>query len=71
VNQLTREDHYEIVFLCHAALAQDSPNPPEFYINQIMGYHFALLTSLQKHQLETDLAEKKYLPPGPSIEIVK
>ena len=71
MNQLTSEDHYDVVFLCHAALAQDSPNPPEFYINQIMNYHFALLTSFQKKQLEQDLAEKRYLPPAPKIEIAK
>tara|TARA_B100000073_G_scaffold139835_1_gene115053 strand:- start:32 stop:292 length:261 start_codon:yes stop_codon:yes gene_type:complete len=71
VNQLTREDNFDIVCLCHAALAQDSPNPPEFYINQIMNYHFACLTSLQKDEVETYLAEKKYLPPAPKIEIAK
>lgn len=71
MNQLTREDNYEIVFLCHAAMAQDSPHPAEFYINQIMNYHFACLTSIQKEQLEKDLADKKYLPPTPKIEIVK
>ena len=68
---LTREDSFEIVCLCHAALAQDSPYPAEHYINQILNYHFADLTSFQKAELETFLAEKKYLPPAPKIEIAK
>lgn len=68
---LTREDSYEVVCLCHAALAQDSPFPPEHYINQILNYHYADLTSFQKSALEEYLAEKKYLPPAPKIEIAK
>lgn len=68
---LTRDDLFDIVCLCHAALAQDSPNPPTFYINQIMNYAYADLTKLQKEELETYLADKKYLPPAPKIELAK
>ena len=45
------------------ALAQDSPESPEFYINQILNLTFGYLTSDQRAELETYLAEKKYLPP--------
>ena len=48
---------------CHAALAQDSPNPPEFYLNQILGLVFGYADSKQKEKIEVYLAEKEYLPP--------
>jgi len=51
-----------VVCLCHAALAQDSPEPPKFYINQIMNLMFGYLTTAQRQEVETFLAEKKYLP---------
>ena len=35
-------DVLDVVCLCHAALAQDSPETPEFYINQIMNVMFAI-----------------------------
>ncbi len=52
----------DIVFLCHAALAQDSPELPTFYLNQILNRMFALLSSEQRAEVEVYLAEKKYLP---------
>lgn len=64
-------DIFDMVALCHAALAQDSPNPPEFYINQIMNLASAHMTAAQKEEIEVYLAEKKYLPPAPKIEIAK
>lgn len=64
-------DALEVVLLCHAALAQDSPETPTFYINQIMNVMFGYLTTEQKQEIETYLAEKKYLPPAPKIEIAK
>ena len=64
-------DVYDVVCLCHAALAQDSPEPPTFYINQIMNLMFGYLSSEQRQELEVYLAEKKYLPPAPKIEIAK
>jgi len=55
-------DALDIVCLCHAALAQDSPEPPTFYINQIMNVMFAYLSKEQRQEVEVYLAEKKYLP---------
>ena len=56
-------DVYDVVCLCHAALAQDSPEMPTFYINQIMNLMFGYLTKEQRQEVEVYLAEKKYLPP--------
>ena len=56
-------DVLDVVLLCHAALAQDSPESPEFYINQILNLTFGYLNSEQRAEVETYLAEKKYLPP--------
>ena len=63
-------DVLDVVLLCHAALAQDSPELPEFYLNQILNLMFGYLTSEQRAEVETYLAEKKYLPPV-NIEIDK
>ena len=68
---LMDDDVYDVVCLCHAALAQDSPEPPTFYINQILNLMFGYLSSEQRKELEVYLAEKKYLPPAPKIEIAK
>ena len=68
------EDLYDIAFLCHAALAQDSPNTKEHYINQILNMTWAHLPKHYRNQIAEDLAEKKYLPPVdlilPNKEIV-
>ena len=64
------EDVYDVVCLCHAALAQDSPEPPTFYINQIMNLMFGYLGKEQRQDIEVYLAEKKYLP-DVKIEISK
>ena len=63
-------DLLDVVCLCHAALAQDSPEPPTFYINQILNLMFGYLTSEQRAEVEEYLAEKKYLPPV-DIQIAK
>jgi len=55
-------DVLDVVCLCHAALAQDSPETPTFYINQIMNVMFAYLSKEQRQEVEVYLAEKKYLP---------
>ena len=55
-------DALDVVKLCHAALAQDSPETPTFYINQIMNLMFGYLTTAQREEVEKYLAEKKYLP---------
>ena len=64
-------DMLDVALLCHAALAQDSPEDPIFYINQILNRAHAYLTTAQKQEIEEYLAEKKYLPPAPKIEIAK
>ena len=63
-------DIYDVVCLCHAALAQDSPEVPSFYINQILNLMFGYLSMQQRKDLEVYLAEKKYLP-DVKIEISK
>lgn len=55
-------DMLDVVLLCHAALAQDSPETPTFYINQILNLMFGYLTTAQREEVEVYLAEKKYLP---------
>ena len=65
------EDILEIVLQCHAALAQDSPEPPTYYINQILNLSFGYLPVALRPKIDVYLAEKKYLPPAPKIEIAK
>ena len=61
------EDLYDLVCLCHAALAQDSPETPYTYLNAILGMAQGPLPRSYRDRVETYLAEKKYLPP---VEIV-
>ena len=61
------EDLYDLVCLCHAALAQDSPESPYTYLNAILGMAQGPLPRSYRDKVETYLAEKKYLPP---VEIV-
>ena len=63
-------DILDVVLLCHAALAQDSPEVPSFYLNQILNLMFAYCTTEQRKEVEEYLAEKKYLPEV-KIEISK
>tara|TARA_Y100000401_G_scaffold55883_1_gene44192 strand:+ start:151 stop:372 length:222 start_codon:yes stop_codon:yes gene_type:complete len=55
-------DALDVVLLCHAALAQDSPETPTFYLNQILNLMFGYLNTAQREEVEVYLAEKKYLP---------
>jgi len=55
-------DILDVVLLCHAALAQDSPEVPSFYLNQILNLMFGYLSASQRKEVEEYLAEKKYLP---------
>lgn len=55
-------DFLDVVCLCYAALAQDSPEAPTFYINQILNLMFGYLNTAQREEVELYLAEKKYLP---------
>lgn len=63
-------DILDVVLLCHAGLAQDSPEVPSFYLNQILNLMFGYLSSDQRKEVEEYLAEKKYLRPI-DIEIAK
>jgi len=63
-------DALDVVLLCHAAMAQDSPETPTFYLNQILNLMFGYLTTSQREEIEVYLAEKKYLP-DVKIEISK
>ena len=63
-------DALDVVCLCHAALAQDSPEPSHVYLNQILNIMFAYLSIDQRAEVEEYLAEKKYLP-DVKIDIVK
>ena len=63
-------DILDVVLLCHAGLAQDSPEVPSFYLNQILNLMFGYLSVEQRKEVEEYLAEKKYLPPV-NIEIAK
>lgn len=56
-------DLLDAVCLCHAGLAQDSPEDERFYLNQLLGLLFAYLTAEQRKEVDVYLAEKKYLPP--------
>ena len=63
LEKLPDYDVLDVVLLCHAALAQDSPELPSYYLNQILNIMFGYLTSDQRQEVEVYLAEKKYLPP--------
>tara|TARA_X000001382_G_C3176315_1_gene181066 strand:- start:206 stop:475 length:270 start_codon:yes stop_codon:yes gene_type:complete len=54
---------FDLVCLCHAALAQDSPELPSFYVNEILGRLDAFKYPGMREEIEVYLAEKKYLPP--------
>ena len=70
LNLMNDYDILDVVLLCHAALAQDSPENPDFYLNQILNRVFAYLDTEGRAEVETYLAEKRYLPPV-NIEIAK
>ena len=57
------EDMLDMAKLCQAALAQDSPESPYHYLNQLLNYTTGYLSRTQRDQIELYLAEKEYLPP--------
>ena len=63
IDKLPDYDVLDVVLLCHAALAQDSPEFPTYYLNRILNIMFGYLTSDQRKKVEVYLAEKAYLPP--------
>ena len=56
------EDMLDMAKLCQAALAQDSPESPYHYLNQLLNYTTGYLSRSQRDQIEVYLAEKEYLP---------
>lgn len=63
VSELPEYDLLDIVLLCHAALAQDSPEHSTYYLNKILNISFGYITPSQRKEVEQYLADKKYLPP--------
>lgn len=63
-------DLIDIVNLCNAALAQDSPKPSAYYVNQIMSMAFGYCDKNMRSETEEYLTQKNYLPPV-DIKIVK
>ena len=57
------EDMIDMAKLCHAGLAQDSPEDPYHYLNQLLNYVTGYLSLSQRQIIEKYLAEKEYLPP--------
>ena len=55
-------DALDVVLLCHAALAQDSPETPTYYLNQILNRLDAFKYPGVREAVEEYLSEKKYLP---------
>ena len=51
-------DALDVVCLCHAALAQDSPEVPTFYINQILNLMFGYLSADQLRKSKSILLRK-------------
>lgn len=68
--KLLKWDVIDIVNLCNSALAQDSPNPPSYYVNQIMSLAFGYCDKAMRSEIEDFLTEKKYIPPV-EIQIAK
>ena len=62
-SMIFHEDVLDMAKLCQAALAQDSPNDPYHYLNQLLNYLTGYLSRIQRDQIEVYLAEKQYLPP--------
>ena len=44
-------------------LAQDAPEDPYYYLNQLLNYITGYLSRKQRQAIEVYLAEKDYLPP--------
>ena len=55
-------DLLDIALACHSALAQDTPQPADVYLNQILNLAVAYCTAEMRAEIEEFLAQKKYLP---------
>ena len=63
-------DLLDIALAAHSALAQDSPHHPDVYLTKILTLAVAYCTPEMRDEIETFLAEKKYLP-AVDLKIVK
>ena len=52
-------DAFDVVCLCHAGLAQDTPEYPTVYFNQILNIMFGYLTSEQRKEVEVPQLPQK------------
>ena len=59
----------DVVLLCHAALAQDSPELPEYYLNQILNRMFAFLTAEQKQESKSTLLRRSICHQLPRLKL--
>ena len=55
-------EYIDLLLLCHAALAQDSPETPTHYLNQLLSRLDAFKYPGVREIVDEYLAEKKYLP---------
>ena len=55
-------EYLDLLLLCHAGLAQDSPETPTYYLNQLLSRLDAFKYPGVREAVEEYLAEKKYLP---------
>ena len=55
-------DLLDIALAAHSALAQDTPQPADVYLNQILNLAVAYCTAEMRAEIEEFLAQKKYLP---------
>ena len=62
-NMVFHEDMLDMAKLCHAALAQDSPESPYHYLNQLLNMTTGYLSNKQREEIEVYLANKDYFPP--------
>tara|TARA_B100001778_G_C18493523_1_gene586154 strand:+ start:204 stop:425 length:222 start_codon:yes stop_codon:yes gene_type:complete len=64
-------DLIDAVCFCYAGLAQDKPYDETHYLNATLNILYGYLDNDQRKEVDEYLAEKKYLPTLPTIEIAK
>jgi len=60
--QVHKLDILDAVLCCQSAMAQDAPQPPAYYLNQVNNLLYGYLGKEQRREVETFLDEKQYLP---------
>ena len=63
-------DLVDAVCLLHAGLAQDAPHDERHYLNLVLNLLFAYLNKEQRQEVEDYLAEKKYEPGKPKVNLI-